>query len=84
VSGETAAEQTSLPLVEAADGPARVAGYTVLFEGEQAVRTAFVCALPDGRRTLAASDDPTLADLGTREELSGRALRLAAGVATLG
>jgi acetyl-CoA C-acetyltransferase len=82
VSAETAAEQAPLELVEAGDGPARAAGYTVLFDGERE-RTAFVCDLPDGRRTLAASDDPALAALGTREELSGRALRLAGGVATL-
>jgi len=83
VSAETAAEQTALPLVDAPDGPARAAGYTVLFDGERAVRTAFVCDLADGRRTLAASDDPALAELGTREELCGRALRLRAGTAQL-
>jgi hypothetical protein len=60
-----------------------VAGYTVLFEGERPARAAFVCDLPDGRRTLAASDDPALAELGTREELCGRGLRLAGGRVTL-
>jgi acetyl-CoA C-acetyltransferase len=83
VTRETADEQAALALVEAGDGPARAAGYTVLFEGERAARTAFVCDLPDGRRTLAASDDPALAELGTREELSGRSLRLAGSRATL-
>jgi acetyl-CoA C-acetyltransferase len=83
VSAETAAEQAPLALVEAPDGPARSAGYTVLFEGDRPVRAAFVCDLPDGRRTLAASDDPALAELGTREELCGRALRIHAGRATL-
>jgi acetyl-CoA C-acetyltransferase len=83
VSAETAAEQPPLPLVDAAEGSARAAGYTVGFEGERAARTAFVCELPDGRRTLAASDDPALAELGTREELTGRALRLAGGRAEL-
>ena len=83
VTEETAREQAPVPLVEAADGAARVAGYTVLFEGERAARTAFVCDLPDGRRTLAASDDPALAQLGTQEELCGRRLRLAGGRAEL-
>jgi acetyl-CoA C-acetyltransferase len=83
VTAETAAEQTPRALVESPDGPAHVAGYTVLFEGERAARTAFVCELPDGRRTLAASDDPALAELGTREELTGRGLRLSAGRAEL-
>ena len=83
VSAETAHEQSGAELVEASDGPARSAGYTVLFEGERPTRTAFVCDLPDGRRTLAASDDPALAELGTREELCGRSLRLASRRATL-
>jgi acetyl-CoA C-acetyltransferase len=83
VSAETAQEQAAAELVESAEGPARCAGYTVLFEGERPSRTAFVCDLPDGRRTLAASEDPALAELGTREELGGRGLRLAGGQATL-
>jgi acetyl-CoA C-acetyltransferase len=83
VTQETAREQAPVPLVEAAGGPARVAGYTVLFEGERAVRTAFICDLDDERRTLAASDDPALAELGMREELCGRRLRLAGGRAEL-
>jgi acetyl-CoA C-acetyltransferase len=83
VTEETAREQASVPLVEAADGAAQVASYTVLFEGERAVRTAFVCDLDDGRRTLAASDDAALAQLGTEQELCGRGLRLLGGRATL-
>jgi acetyl-CoA C-acetyltransferase len=83
VTAETAAEQALLALAESAGGPARVAGYTVLFEGERPARALFVCDLPDGRRTLAASDDPALAQLGTEQELCGRSLRLAAGCATL-
>jgi acetyl-CoA C-acetyltransferase len=83
VTEETARDQAPVPLVESFDGPARVAGYTVLFEGERGVRTAFVCDLDDGRRTLAASDDPALAELGTQAELCGRRVRLAGGRATL-
>jgi acetyl-CoA C-acetyltransferase len=83
VTEETAREQHPIALVEAPDGAAQVAGYTVLFEGERGVRTAFVCDLDDGRRTLAASDDPALAELGTREELCGRRVSLASGRAEL-
>jgi acetyl-CoA C-acetyltransferase len=84
VTGETAREQQSLPLVEGFEGSARVAGYTVLYEGERATRSVFVCDLDDGRRTLAASADAALAELGTREELCGRPLRIAGGAARLG
>ena len=83
VSGETERAQAAAVLVEAEGGPAHAAGYTVLFEADRPARTAFVCDLPDGRRTLAASDDPALAELGTREELCGRRLRLAGGRAEL-
>jgi acetyl-CoA C-acetyltransferase len=84
VSEAAAREQAPLPLLERYDGPARVAGYTVLFEGERAARAVFVCDTGDGRRTLAASDDPALARLGTEQELCGRELRLASGRAELG
>jgi hypothetical protein len=83
VTDETARDQAPVPLVETFDGPARVASYTVLFEGERAARTAFICDLDDGRRTLATSDDPALAQLGTEQELCGREVRLAGGRATL-
>jgi acetyl-CoA C-acetyltransferase len=83
VSEETARDQRPVPLVAGFEGRARVAGYTVLFEGERAARSVFVCDLDDGRRTLAASEDAALAELGTREELCGRALRLAGGAARL-
>ena len=83
VTEETAREQRPVALVDRFDGPARAAGYSVLFEGERAVRTAFVCDLDDGRRALAISDDPALAELGTREELCGRSVRLAGGRAEL-
>jgi acetyl-CoA C-acetyltransferase len=83
VTPETAADQPPRAVVAGFEGSARVAGYTVLFEGERPARTAFVCDLDDRTRTLAASDDPALAELGTREELCGRALRLAPGGAVL-
>ncbi len=83
VTPATAREQEPVPLIEGFEGPGRVAGYTVLFEGERAARSAFVCDLEGARRTLAASDDPELAALGTREELCGRSVRLADGRAVL-
>jgi acetyl-CoA C-acetyltransferase len=83
VTEETARAQTPLALAERFDGPARIAGYTVLFEGERPARAIFVCDLEDGRRALGASQDPELAALGTREELCGRTLTLRDGTGTL-
>jgi acetyl-CoA C-acetyltransferase len=83
VTEETARAQTPLALAERFDGPARIAGYTVLFEGERPARAIFVCDLEDGRRALGESQDPELAALGTREELCGRTLTLRDGTGTL-
>ena len=83
VTEETAREQTPIELAETFSGPARIAGYTVLFEGERPARAIFVCDLEDGRRALAASDEPDLTARGTREELSGHSLTLRDGRATL-
>ncbi len=83
VTAETAREQAPRALAETFAGPARVAGYTVLFEDERPAKAIFVCDLDDGRRALAVSEDATLAELGTREELCGRALTLREGRATL-
>lgn len=41
-------------------GPAQVAGYTVLFQGDDAWRAVAVFDLPDGLRTIAYSEDAVL------------------------
>ncbi len=84
-SAEAARETPIVPLVENATGEAIVVTYTVLFEGELPSRTVLLCDLGDGRRTLVASADPSLAAMATSEELCGRKLRLAGdGAAALG
>jgi acetyl-CoA C-acetyltransferase len=76
---ETERATPAVPLVENAQGPATIATYTVLYESGRPARTALVCDLAGGRRTLAASADAELAALGVREELCGRAVRIDAG-----
>jgi acetyl-CoA C-acetyltransferase len=64
----------SAPRALASDyaGPARVAGCTVAFAGDEPSEAIAVCELPDGRRTLARTRDPELAAAMTREEWCGR------------
>jgi len=76
VSSEAERAAGAAELVEKGDGPGRVAGYTVLFEGERPASAVFICDLEDGTRALAST--PEFAERGTREELCGRELRLAA------
>jgi acetyl-CoA C-acetyltransferase len=78
-SAETARELEAVPVVAAGDGPGRVAAYSVLCEPGGARRTVLLCDLEDGTRALVASSDTALAERALREELCGRALRLAAG-----
>jgi acetyl-CoA C-acetyltransferase len=78
VSEEAARETPAVEVVAGAEGPAVVATYTVLFEGEAPARTVLLCDLEDGRRALVASPEPALAEAGLREELCGRELALSA------
>ena len=63
-------------LVSDASGPARVAGYTVLFLGARAAKAIAVCDLPDGARTVCNTEDPALIDAMMREEFVGRTVRV--------
>lgn len=57
-------------------GTATVASYTVLFSGDTPVRAVAICDLPDGRRTIAASNDEPLCRAMTAHEHCGRAVRI--------
>ncbi len=82
-TAETAREAEPVPFAPATTGPAVVASYTVLFDGEAPSRTVLLCDLEDGRRALATSPDPALAELALHVELCGRKLRLAASGVSL-
>jgi acetyl-CoA C-acetyltransferase len=78
VTAETAARCAVVSLDARAAGDARVASYTVLYEGEKPARAILFCDFEGGRRRLLVAEDPELALAGTREELCGRALRVGA------
>jgi acetyl-CoA C-acetyltransferase len=83
VTEATVASTGAAELVDGFEGRASVATYTVLFDGERPARTAMICDLPGGRRALASSDDPGLAETALREELCGRPVRLSGDRAEL-
>ncbi len=60
-------------------GPGTVVTYTVTYEGLDPVRTIAVCDTADGRRCMAASDDPALAARACVEELIGTAVEMGSG-----
>jgi len=82
-SAAAAREVETLRVVAGATGRGEVAAYTVLFDAVAPARSVLLCDLEDGTRTLATSADPALAERAQREELCGRALRVAAGEAEL-
>jgi len=57
-------------------GPARVAGYTVTCLSGRPVRGIAICDVPDGRRTVAASEEGGLIAAMMREEFVGRTVRV--------
>ncbi len=81
VTDAVARETEEIALAEDAHGEARCVSYTVQFEGDRPARTLFVCDLDDGRRALAVSTDPALAEAAMTQEFCGSKLRLADGVA---
>jgi len=78
VSDEVAAAVAPREIVADCSGPASIAGYTVLYTDARPVRAVAVCDLPDGRRTVASSDAPELADAMTRAEFCGRPVEIGA------
>lgn len=70
-SDEVARGTEARPLRDDYAGPARVAGYTVQYFDGAPVRAVAVCDLPDGSRTVAASEDGGLAESFTERELCG-------------
>lgn len=79
VSEETQRETPPIEFADGAEGPGTIATYTVLFGKGAPTKTVLLVDLEDGRRTLVLDPDPGLAALGQREELCGRALRIAEG-----
>jgi hypothetical protein len=79
VSAETRAQIEAVEVIPDSTSPARIASYTVLFDGDEPARGVLLCDLPDGRRTLMVNHDPALPRQMMLEEFCGRQLEIAAG-----
>ncbi len=60
-------------------GPATIAGYTVMYERKEPHRGVAVVDLPDGRRSIAYTDDEQVMSTMEREEFCGRDVTVAHG-----
>jgi acetyl-CoA C-acetyltransferase len=68
VTNEVAAANPPLEVVEACEGEATIAGYTVMYQSGEPLRAVAMVDLPDGRRGVVFSEDSTLmADMERRE-----------------
>jgi hypothetical protein len=54
------------------EGPATIAGYTVLHTNGEPSKGIAICDLPDGTRTVASTDDVDIARAMTAEEFCGQ------------
>ena len=78
VSEETVRDTGVSELMPSAEGEARVAAYTVLYEGAEPRRAVLACDREDGARMLVVCEDAAQAKRATQEELCGRSVRVGA------
>lgn len=79
LSEESLAATDVRALVADCAGPARIASYTVVHRDGEPLRGVAICDLPDGRRTVAVSEDRALATEMTTREFCGLDVELDAG-----
>lgn len=77
VSDEVARRTRTVEVVDAGEGPARVASYTVVHHDGAPLQGVVLCDLEDGRRTIATSADPDVLRAMCEVEFCGRSVRLA-------
>jgi acetyl-CoA C-acetyltransferase len=76
VSAQAERETRRVPIAEGFAGTARIAGYTVLYDGDRPAQTIVLCDTADGARAVAVGEDPALAQVATTSELCGRQVEI--------
>ena len=76
VSALAERETRRVELAENFSGTARIAGYTVLYEGDRPAQTILLCDTGDGARAVAVGSDPALSDAAVSREIIGREVRI--------
>jgi len=79
VTAAVAERDVPLPLNGDYVGPARIVGYTVVFQGAVPSHAIAICDMPAGERTVVRSDDGALLESMTREEFCGRVIQVVVG-----
>lgn len=73
----------ALELVDNVEGSGRVAGYTVLYSGDNPARAIAVCDIDNERRTVAYSEDAAVMQRMMTEDLCGAPVTLSLGIFAL-
>jgi hypothetical protein len=79
VSGEAERETRRVSVAEGFTGTARIAGYTVLYEGDRPAQTILLCDTGDGARAVAVGSDPALCDAAVSREIIGAEVSIGSG-----
>lgn len=78
VTAAVAACEVPVPLRDDYTGPAKIIGYTVVFQGGAPSHAIAICDTPDGARTVVRSEDRPLLDALMRDEHCGQTILVAA------
>jgi acetyl-CoA C-acetyltransferase len=76
ITAAVAERDVPVPLNDDYAGPATIAGYTVMFNGDVPSHAIAICDTTNGERTVVRSDDRALLESMTREEFCGRAIEV--------
>jgi acetyl-CoA C-acetyltransferase len=76
LASEAAAKTATVDSIANYHGPATIATYTVMFDGDDAASVIAIADDPDGHRCVAVCDDTDLARRGTTEELIGQPIQV--------
>lgn len=76
ITAAVAAVDQPLPVTGEYTGPARIAGYTVVFNKDEPSHAFAYCDTPAGARTVVKAADQALLTLMTQEEFVGRTIRI--------
>ncbi len=76
ITDEVAAVDQPLPVTGDYTGPARIAGYTVVFNKDEPSHAFAYCDTPDGARTVVRNSDKLLLQQMMQEEFVGRTITI--------
>jgi acetyl-CoA C-acetyltransferase len=79
ITATVAERDLPVPLNADYTGPATIAGYTVMFNGDVPSHAIAICDTPDAERTVVRTEDKTLLESMTRQEFCGRVIQVFRG-----